>query len=264
MAQRRTGSAAPTALRYGIAVLALTLVVLIAATVGPLVLEERTASTPPQQLPMDIPPPPLLELPDTAPGWDIDLSWMWWALAALAVLIVLAVLRRLARLFHRRVRLSGEVRVALLAVLTPANVGLADAGAEVDLADGRLFDAVRSADDIIASWTALERAAALIGQPRAASATPTEFLAELAVAVSDTGELPTASAELRTASATLLDAYHRARFDTAALAPGMATAARDAARAWVRACAEKRPIDPADAAAVGQAGAVGQTSGAGR
>lgn len=259
MEQRRTEPAAPrapmaaTALRYGIAVLALTLVVLVAATAGPLVLEERTAAPPAPQPAVDIPPPPLLELPEPAPGWEVDLSWMWWVLAALAALILVAILRRLARLVRRRVRLSAETGDALPALLTPASVGLADSVAEVDFADGRLFDAARSADDIIASWTALERAAALIGLPREVSATPTEFLETLGAAVPGAPELRDGAPGLRDDASglrrdadVLLDAYHRARFDTAALAPGVATAARRAARAWVQVCARLRAGDTVD------------------
>lgn len=264
MEQRRSGlvaSHAPlaaTALRYGIAVLSLTLVVMVAALVGPLTLQERTATSAPAPMTIDIPPAPVLEIPDAAPGWDVDLSWMWWVVAVLGALITIAILWHFARMIHRKVRLSAGQSVVLPPLLTLASVGLTESAAEVDLTDGRLFDAARSADDIIASWTALERAAASVGLPRAASATPTEFLEVLGAAVLGAAVREAAvpeAADLRGDAATLLDAYHRARFDTAALAPGVATAARRAASAWVRACAA---IESVGAVAVGHGNGTGE------
>lgn len=212
-------------LAYAVTALTLVLAALLAARVGPLVATPRPVEPSPAH-PVDLPPPQHLPdaAPAAAPSEMLDLTWVWWVAAVLGVLILIAIVRWLLTGLLRPARIAAVRTGQSPTVITPAEVGLAAGTAEVDLLDGRTFDATRAADDIIASWSAVERAAELLGATRRRSSTPTEFLNE---ACETWGDPPTAGPAARS---TLLQCYHRARFDTALLAPGAATRARAAAR----------------------------------
>jgi hypothetical protein len=106
--------------------------------------------------------------------------------------------------------------IALASALEPEDA--------VEDTDARTFDPRVSADAIIACWASLEVAAAAAGSPRLPASTPTEFLSALEA------RYPPPPDE-ESGDRLLLRLYHRARFDTGALAPGAASEAAAAAAA---------------------------------
>lgn len=243
---------APSARAMGVllaaaAGLAIAFVALIAARVGPL-----TVTAPPYrpEAPKVVitasPPPPMptfdmQDLQDQPNG-----DWLWWVGLVLggliAVVLALWLLRALRDWFRRPAR---PVVAGAGAGVEPTVWSHLAEPSTVDLGDPRTFHAGRSADDIIASWDIVEAAARALGDPRRDSSTPTEFLSEITADLGDpvfdrrseSGPrgydavlAEVAAAGRTTAGGVLLHFYHRARFDTAALAPGAASAARRAAR----------------------------------
>ena len=233
-----------TALALAVVGAAGLLVVLLAGRAGPLV-----AHPPEVELPTLS--PPTISAPTRPPmptGTKQELSepsgtWLWWVAAVLGALIVLAAVLWLIRMLRQPARVvAPPVSDAGTPAAPPALSALGDDD-EIDIGDDRTFDPLRAADDIIACWTALEHGAAEIGCPRRTASTPTEFLDSVTARLGDAdldaaaegaartllGHAPAAPAW--TAATALLRLYHRARFDSAALAPGAVALARRSARA---------------------------------
>ena len=247
--QRRVPAWA-AALLLAVTATALVLVALLAGRAGPLVAHPPTVQ-------VTMPPPPtgtmsVTQQPSAMPTMQRSQpsgAWLWWVAAVLGGLIVLLVLLWLIRALRRPGRIAAPLVAAATAPMAPASLDWLGEDAAVDLTDGRTFDPHRAADDIIASWTALESAAAHGGHLRQPASTPTEFLHALTDRLGDPA-LAGADAERAagdgllgappaggawTAAVVLLRLYHRARFDTTALAPGAATAARAAVRTLLQA-----------------------------
>lgn len=233
---RRKVPVVAAALILAMTATALALAVIAAMRAGPLVAHPPTAA-PALPPPATQAPPPSFALPTMPqqtqgePGGD----WLWWVAAVLGGLIALAFLGWLLAALRRPRRIAPQLGGPAPAVTVEAVLAALGEPAAVDLGADRSFDPRRAADDIIASWSAVERAGALLGLPRPPSSTPTEFLSMLTERF---GDPPPDAADLRPAGAAdvLLRRYHHARFDTAMLAPGAATEARRAAadllRAW--------------------------------
>jgi len=231
-----------TALVLAAAAAGLTLAVLLAARAGPL---EAHPPTVQPQVPTAPPrsagtPPPLPSMQPQQTQTDTD--WLWWVAAVLGGLLVLLLVIWLIRALRRPGRIVAVPGGTATPPGSPVSLDWLDERAPVDLTDDRTFDPLRAADDIIACWTAVEAAAASAGRPRGSASTPTEFLQRLTERWGDAPAAPISSSGGDgilgpppvagwSASTVLLRLYHRARFDTAALAPGAATAARSAARA---------------------------------
>jgi len=225
--------------------LAALMVVLLAGRAGPLVAHPPQVELPTLSM-------PTISMPSHPPAQtgakQQELSepsgtWLWWVAAALGALIVLAAVLWIIRMLRQPARIvAPPVSDAGTAAAPTVLASLGDDD-EIDIGDDRTFDPLRAADDIIACWTVLERGAAEIGCPRRAASTPTEFLDAVTARLGDAeldGAAQTAARSLLgaapttpdwTAATALLRLYHRARFDTAALAPGGVALARRSARA---------------------------------
>lgn len=241
-----TGTAALLASIAGLLVVA---AALIAMRVGPLEVHAAPYDPGPPRV-IDGPTVPPQSQSFQAPQDQVVSSseWLWWVGVVLAGLIGLAILLWLLNALRQGLRRPARPVVAGAGAPVAATAWshLAEPSA-ADLGDERSFLAGRSADDIIASWELVESAADTLGFPRRESTTPTEFLREV------TGELGDPRIDLvaetaggphvydevlaeavrsgrSTAGSVLLHFYHRARFDTVALTPGAASAARRAAR----------------------------------
>lgn len=252
---RRRGREVPrwaTALLLAMVAVLLVGLAIVAARVGPLRAHPPTSPpdrpAPPPEITMTRPTMPTVA---TEPGQGPDGSWLWWVggiLAGLVVLfLVLALLRALRRLQYRMTRPPAAAAAPPSGSLS---IGWATPEPETDATDARTFDPERAADDIIASWTVLERAAAQLGHGRRPANTPTEFLAALTARLGSVdmpagdgsagdgaGDAASAADDRAGAAAgaaeVLLHLYHRARFDVRALDPSAAQQARAAVRALV-------------------------------
>lgn len=246
--------AAVTALIVVAAGLVLAAAAIVAGLVGPLTANPRPAGTPPPAPPAGGTPPPVTPPRATSPpSGGIDLSWLRWIGFALLALIALAILWWVVRTVRRRTRRGAPAMGQASTLMTDVALGSLAQPAEVDLGGARTFHARRAADDIIASFDAVERAAQACGLGRRSSDTPTEFVHSLVARIRDmplrsdqlavhtaglAELLPSGSAP---ASDVLLRLYQRARFDTVALVPGAATAARAAARELIAGMELSRP-----------------------
>lgn len=254
-APRRAVPASTTGLTLAIVGLAVAGIALIASRVGPLEVHAPPYQPPPPKaVPAPSAPPPQMTFEwqdrqaDAASG-----EWLWWVGVVLAGLIGIAILIWLVRALLRGLaRPSKPVVGGGGAPIVPTLWSRLTEPAEVDLGDGRTFHAGESADDIITSWEIIEQVADRIGRSRRESTTPTEFLRGLTDTMGDplidsrsdpTGARQVYNDVLRDAAAAgcisaaevLLHLYHRARFDTATLAPGAASAARVAVASLVQA-----------------------------
>jgi hypothetical protein len=190
----------------------------------------RAPGTPPSvtNLPTIDLTPPTLPTPELNPPTG-DARWLTWVLIVVAALLVVALLVLL--IFWWRGR-SGRHHPA------------ADEPDEAPpaLPDPTVaFSARAAADAVIACWLWVEDGAAGVGLPRRSSQTPTEFLDMLRAAV-----------PLPPSADGLLALYHRARFDLAALDPGSAPAARDAAQQIRAALAALSTPEPSPGTEVGR------------
>lgn len=234
---RRPVPAATAVLTVAVVAVVATVVVLIAGLAGPLVAHPPTvAPEPPPALAGPTLPPVSTSTPPPRQQEPPSVDWLWWALAVLGGLIVLALVAWLIRALRRPARPAPGAVGTAPGPRLDAVIGALAEQPTVDLGDERTFDARRAADDIIASWSAVERAAAIIGRPRPGASTPTEFLASLTAECGD----PRLDSG-RSAAEVLLTLYHHARFDTAVLAPGSATDARTAARTLLGAVQPRTP-----------------------
>ncbi len=227
---------------------AVVLVAILAGNAGPLVAHPPTAPPPP---PRTISRPVMSQpvMPSMPPQQRSEPSgeWLLWVAVIIGVLILVLLAIWLIRVLRRPGGIAAPSVTPAGPPQSPVALGWLDEDAEVDLGDDRSFDPQRAADDIIASWTAAEATARRMGAARRPESTPTEFLA---AATDRWGDADLGDADQRrlggdevlgpapvgegwTASRVLLRLYHRARFDTAALAPGAATTARAATRALI-------------------------------
>lgn len=247
-----------TALLLAMVAVLLVGMAIVAARVGPLRAHPPTSPparpAPPPEITMSRPTMPTVA---TEQGQGPNGSWLWWVggiLAGLVVLfLVLALVRALRRLQYRMTRPPAAATAPPSGSLS---IGWATPEPEIDATDERTFDPERAADDIIASWTVLERAAAQLGHGRRPASTPTEFLAALTArfgsvdmpaatdsagsgraatdsAGTDSAGTGSAGTGRAGAAEVLLHLYHRARFDVRALDPSAARQARAAVRAMV-------------------------------
>jgi hypothetical protein len=206
---------------------ALIVVALLAGRAGPWVATPPTGPAPTPHPPTVTPPSLGIGAPPTAQAKNpqpISAAWLIitglviaGALLVLLIVWLIRVLRRpgapVAGTPH-----GNQVRSPI--ALVPAT----DPDGVVEDTDARTFDPRVSATAIIATWASLEVAAAAAGSPRRPASTPTEFLAALEA------QYPPPPSE-ESGDRVLLRLYHRARFDTGALAPGAATEAAAAASA---------------------------------
>jgi hypothetical protein len=201
-------------------------VALLAGRVGPWVATPPEISPPTLNLPQATMTPPSITLsiqrPHTA---DQTGTADWIAIVGLAVaaLALLTLILWMARALRRP-----AAPTAGPPVRNPvrSDLALAPVTRDVEVADDtdeRTFDPRASANAIIAIWASLETAAARAGCPRRPASTPTEFLDSLE------NRFPPPEGEA-SGDHLLLGLYHRARFDTAALEPGAAVEADEAAR----------------------------------
>lgn len=228
----------------GVAV-ALVFAALLANLVGPLEAHPLPPRGSRQPAPSPrVPPDPAFSLLSKIPGGGSLATWLrWFGLVVTILLVAVALILALRIMLRRRARNNRTEMVAPLERPGRLSVSHLSGDSEADLTDPRSFQARAAADDIIASWSAVEKAVAQWGYTRKAWTTPTEFLAELTAEfgnpvmtfAADSSVGTPVLTELRevnltTGAQVLLHFYHRARFDTARLAPGAATAARTAAR----------------------------------
>ncbi len=235
-APRRPVPAAAAALILAITAVAVVLVAVIASRAGPLVAHPPTAEPAlPQPIEASTLPTVTMMTPPPQRQESPSGDWLWWIAAVLADLILIALVIWLVRALRRPARIAPHLGgVAPAAALDAVLGSIADAP-PVDIGDERTFDPERSADEIIATWVAVEKVAAILGHRRRAASTPTEFLRALTGEWGDPAFDDATFGDLAfgaeaSAADVLLGLYHHARFDTAALAPGAATAARVAAR----------------------------------
>ncbi|MBN9609177.1 MAG: hypothetical protein J0I11_07655 [Actinobacteria bacterium] len=228
-APRRPVPAAAAALVLAISAVAVALVAIIASRAGPLVAHPPTAE-PRVPQPIEAPTLPTVTMTTFPPQQQEPPSgdWLWWIAAVLAGLIVIALVAWLVRALRRPARIAPHLGGVAPAAAVDAVLGSIADTPPVDIGDERTFDPERSADDIIATWVAVEKVAVILGHRRRSASTPTEFLRALTEEFGDPAFDDPAFGG--SAADVLLGLYHRARFDTAALAPGAATAARVAAR----------------------------------
>lgn len=222
---------------------------LLADRAGPLEAHPPTVSVrpPPPVTMQTLPTPTALSSAPPQQEVEVDGSWLWIVLAVIGGLLLILAVVLLIRALRRPGRIAAPPLAAGSAALAPAVLGWLDEDEHADDTDARSFDPRRAADEIIAAWAALESAAAAAGHRRRPASTPTEFLESLIDWFPGPGSrgdrggdgMPGRSADggggmaglsPAEASATLLRLYHRARFDTSALAPGAAVRARAAAR----------------------------------
>ncbi len=206
---------------------------LLAGRVGPLVAHPSTATPtvrPPRpQSPMTLPPRPTAMAREHA---EPSGQWLWWAAGAVGALLLILAVLWLLRALRRPARITASPAGAAAPAVLPPSLSRPADGGDVDATGDRTFDPQRAADYIIASWTAVEGAAARAGHRRPPASTPTEFIRDLAERLG--GALPAEpgrSGGDEAPAVMLLRLYHRARFDIAALDPGAASDARVAARA---------------------------------
>ncbi|MEO7125191.1 MAG: hypothetical protein ABI034_03530 [Nakamurella sp.] len=262
------GASAGAAMAVGATALVCAAVAIVAGLVGPLVAHPRPAAGALLPAGAAKAPPEKLLIPPAQWPPGPGVGWLWWIGLALSIVIVVAIVWWLVQALRRPSRPTPMAAPGASAQLIGAMLGDLSEPAIADLGDARSFQAARAADDIIASWEVVEKAAAAFGFPRPAAATPTEFMRYLVTDAGDAGInsewlahiddavraelLPT---DRTVASAVLLKLYHRARFDTVALAPGAATVARAAARGLVESWGllqRKRVEDAAAAAAAAE------------
>lgn len=210
---------------------------IVAGRAGPLVAHPPDTSGPPGPITGAFVSREPFSEPPAWPSAAWSAAWLWWIGVTLLALIGVALVWWLVQALRGR-----SPRPATTPVLSAAPqaidamLGSLAEPAEADLGDARTFVAARAADDIIASWEIVERAAAARGLPRRATTTPTEFLQELVAVIGDAATPPGSPA-----CAVLLGLYHRARFDVVALTPGAATRARSAAAVLVERLSRHRP-----------------------
>ena len=167
-----------------------------------------------------------------APLDGSSFGWRWITVGLIAMLVVIAivVIWRLPRLgrWHRGRFHQGSRGPAVIMVEGDLELARRTLPAALNRALCLVQQEGDPTDVIVAAWLALEEAAALIGSPRGAADTPTEFTAAvLAHTPAD-----------RIAVGQLLQLYHRARFSTAGAGADDLVSARrclrDLAASWYR------------------------------
>lgn len=202
-------------------------VALVAGRVGPWVATPPIGPAPTIRPPTVVVSASLPQVTDTGQRSEPDAASPVW-LIAVGIVIAAIVLLLLVIWVVKALRRPGGPTAGSPTVNTvKSGIALSPATEPerpADDTDARTFDPRVSANAIIAIWASLEATAAAAGCPRRPASTPTEFLA----ALEERFPPPPGEDE---SDRTLLRLYHRARFDTGALAPGAAVDAADAADA---------------------------------